>query len=94
MTNEETDELGTTGKLILISLVVGGLLIIAAMILEGAVYRPLAAEDARQQCLSAGFDNYDRFSKIPFTKEALGVKCVYESKYLLTENGKVLVDGR
>ena len=46
-------------------------------LVDGCFYRPLRAEDAKNECFLMGANSYVEFNGVPFTTEALGVKCEY-----------------
>jgi len=60
--------------------------------LENAIYEPHAAEEATKRCTDLGYDNYESFSRQPFSSKALGIKCRYESRYDVVD-GKIIVNG-
>ena len=79
----------------IIPVIVGTMiLIVVLLIIVDGFLIPPAADQAQETCMDRGFDNYDTFSRVPFTTTPLGVTCKYESRYLLDKDGNVLVDGR
>jgi len=72
------------GLLVATLLVFMGGLILA---FDSLVNGPIAADQATQFCFDHGFDRYSKYSRIPFTTEARGIKCEYVSKYYIDGNG-------
>lgn len=64
----------------------------SAILLIDSIYNyPTAAEEAKEDCIEREFDNFDTFERIPFTEKSLGVKCKYESKYVLEDGSPIIV---
>ena len=71
---DSDDIIGYTVVSIILLLVVGGIVI---AIYDSIAYQPHRAEDAKNQCMMRGFDNYYSYKGL-FRKRAYGVKCHYE----------------
>jgi hypothetical protein len=42
---------------------------------------PVAAQNAREQCIEQGFDQHKMFDKFPLSSEPRGVKCEFAERY-------------
>lgn len=87
------------GEVFVGGIVIAVLFAISAMIIgltmiaiDGLYNYPIAAEEAKEDCIERGFDNFDTLEKVLFTDKALGVKCKYESKYVLEDGSAIIVD--
>ena len=78
---------------LLLFMVVLAVMVFVTGVLDTVYNVPWAAEDAKRQCIERGFDNYRSFQREVFSRQALGVQCMYENRYRIEEGG-VLIDSR
>jgi len=65
--------------LIIVGIMLILLLVVAlpVVLVDGIYYNPMRADDAQEQCLIKGFDNYESFRGYPLSKKAIAVRCKY-----------------